>query len=245
MAETNEKALLSHAGRPSTSKAAVWSLVIGILIVPLGPIAPIAAILLATIALTRIRRSAGQVRGKGLAIAGLVVGLIGIPVSVFILVLVLIIPGPLPTNVMCANNLKQIGLALTMYESEHDGIYPPSLSKLYENNEYITLDPYIFVCPSSEEDPPEFTDAADIPDVALWGSYVYVPPSPNDRLSTTPVCWDKQPWHVINTPSEHGVQGRNVLYADGHVSFLRGTDPPEATKTSLSGQSEAVADPAP
>jgi hypothetical protein len=64
---------------PQTSGLAVWSLVLGILSLPcLSIFSAIPAVICGHKALSRINYSRGSLSGKGLAIAGLVTGYVGI-----------------------------------------------------------------------------------------------------------------------------------------------------------------------
>ena len=75
-------------------------------------------------------------------------------------------------QVVCANNLRQIGLALLMYTHDHDGWMMPTISGNYNWNRWLMelgyvpnaheygyrIKPYttIFFCPSAKEDSPSY-----------------------------------------------------------------------------------------
>jgi hypothetical protein len=61
---------------PETSGKAIFSLVCGILF--LFPLTAIAAVLFGHLSLSEIRRSAGRLSGKGLAVTGLILGYVGV-----------------------------------------------------------------------------------------------------------------------------------------------------------------------
>ena len=110
----------SGAAQPKTSDLAIWSLVLGILgfvllVVCIGPLFAIPGVLCGHIALSKINRSSGTLTGQGLAIAGLVMGYLGI-----LLTLILLPAIAIPNFVkarqtaqinMCLNNLRQIDAA--------------------------------------------------------------------------------------------------------------------------------------
>jgi len=74
-----------------TSNEAIWSLVLGILsLVCLGLIAGIPAVILGTIAKKKISASGGNIRGQGLATAGLVMGWVSIGLSAAFILLMII-----------------------------------------------------------------------------------------------------------------------------------------------------------
>lgn len=101
-------------------------------------------------------------------------------------------------KVQCANNLREIGLAMYIYAREHDGRFPPSIEKLYEEN-YLgdrrTVD-----CPASSTQ-----GAPDAPD------YIYTPGlSARDRSDLV---------LVRDSKGNHAKGGGNVLYVDGTVDW--------------------------
>lgn len=69
-----------------TAGIAIWSLVLGILgLTCIGPIGAIPAIVCGHIGLSKIKKAAGALSGQGMAIAGLVLGYVGLVLSVLIL----------------------------------------------------------------------------------------------------------------------------------------------------------------
>lgn len=116
----------------------------------------------------------------------------------------------------CANNLKQLGLSMKMFQNENpDELYPPGPHSVYP--EYM-VDTRVLSCPSS--DPSEI-------------SYEFVYPAVNDAfineiasavtgltrealgssaLSLVPI--------VFETHECSASAGRNVLFPDGHVEFI-------------------------
>ena len=109
--------------QPKTSGLAIWSLVLGILGLVLllfcvGPLFAIPGVICGHMAYSRIKRSAGELAGQGLAIAGLVTGYIGIACALVIIPMMLAIAIPnfvkaRETAMMnaCLNNLRQIDAA--------------------------------------------------------------------------------------------------------------------------------------
>jgi hypothetical protein len=68
---------------PRTAPTAIWSLVLGILSFNCGLLfTSIPAVICGHIALSKVRKSGGALRGKGIAIAGLILGYIAIPFGV-------------------------------------------------------------------------------------------------------------------------------------------------------------------
>lgn len=101
----------SYAGAPETSGKAIGSLVCGILF--FIPFCFIAAIVLGHLALSDIKRSAGRLKGQGLAITGLVFGygwILFIPVMLIIAAIA--IPNLLRAN-MAANEASAVATLRT------------------------------------------------------------------------------------------------------------------------------------
>ena len=108
---------------PKTSALSVWSLVLGILSIVgcFSIILAIPGVICGHMALSRIKRSAGALGGKGLAIGGLVTGYIGI--SIFPLLLAIAIPNFIKARSVseengCINNLRLIDSAKQQWALE-------------------------------------------------------------------------------------------------------------------------------
>jgi len=113
-----------------TSGLAIASLVLGICgIFTCGP-AAIIGLILGIIGLSEISKRAEQLKGKGLAIAGIVTSAIGI-VLIPVILMVLLMPAlsrarSQGMNIVSMNNTKQICLAMEMYCDENEGSFPPA-----------------------------------------------------------------------------------------------------------------------
>jgi prepilin-type processing-associated H-X9-DG protein len=112
----------------------------------------------------------------------------------------------------CANNLRQIGLACLMYANEHSGQYPDSLSTVLRDEDITSG---VFVCPSSNDTPAQGpTTQAIVANLTAGGhlSYIYV----GKRLTTAASADTVLAYEPL---TNHGGDGMEVLYADGHVEF--------------------------
>jgi type IV pilus assembly protein PilA len=120
---------------PQTSGKATTSLVCGLLF--FIPLAFVGAIVFGHLALSEIRKSAGRLKGEGLAIAGLVLGyawIVGLPV--ILIVAAIAIPNLLRAR-MAANessavvSIRSLNVAEVSYSTEHSNVgYTCSLADL-------------------------------------------------------------------------------------------------------------------
>jgi len=125
--------------------------------------------------------------------------------------------GPPSLRVACLNNIRQIGLAMIMYAQDHEGAYPSSFGVLLKGGYLPT--PRLLICPASEdcipEDFPEDFKSADLhvlDSVEQWGSYVMVKGLTHEGRKDVIILHDK--------PGNHGGEGRNCYFDDGHVRWL-------------------------
>jgi type II secretory pathway pseudopilin PulG len=121
------------AADAQTSGMAIGSLICGILFLFL-PTA-IAAVILGHISHSQIRKSAGRLKGSGLATVGLVLGYLGILFIPIILIIAAIAIPNLLRSKMAANEAAAVGSLRTLntacltYSTEYGG-FPPSLDAL-------------------------------------------------------------------------------------------------------------------
>ena len=115
----DEKLFISDmAGRTGTSGKAGASLALGVLLF-FGCLSGVPAILLGRRALRDIKLSGGRLRGRKMAIAGIIFGVIGCLIAVAFLPAVHMARQAVD-RAWCANNLKQIGQAMLYYRQSYE-----------------------------------------------------------------------------------------------------------------------------
>ena len=118
----------SSPSQPKTSGLAIWSLVLGILsLTCFSILAAIPGVICGHKALSRIGRAGGSLSGKGIAIAGLVTGYIGIACAILIIPLMMAIAIPNFVKARntaqmnaCINNLRTIDAAKNQWVLDKD-----------------------------------------------------------------------------------------------------------------------------
>jgi len=125
---------LQSQGKPSgaakTSGLAIASLILGILGFCTFGIAGIVGFILGIVGLIAISKSAGRLKGQGLAITGTVVSAVSL-ITLFIALLMAILMPALAQardqgrTAVSLNNVKQLCLATLMYCDENEQKFPP------------------------------------------------------------------------------------------------------------------------
>ncbi|WP_395736629.1 DUF4190 domain-containing protein [Prosthecobacter sp.] len=140
---------VSPGGQPAmavapqgTSGLAIASLVFGILVFLTFGLAGLPAVILGHIGLSKINKSNGALKGRGMAIAGLVMGYLGFGLTFIAILASLAVPAftsvqSKGNQMKAVNNARQLVLAMRQYSADHDGSFPPTLESLYEE-QYVT-----------------------------------------------------------------------------------------------------------
>ncbi len=197
-----DSAVQEAALQARRSGLAVASLVLGILtFVPPLTLAAIPAVICGHKALRKIKGSPDSLRGHRAALAGTIMGWLGI-VLAFV-----VFPMTLPAlshareryrRISCASNLHSLILTIDTYSMDYDSFYPDKLSRLYPN--YVsTLE--IFKCPSTNH------QVSSPERIEEDGSYIYVHGLTEKHPPDTLVLYDKPGNH-----NRYGTPGRNEAY---------------------------------
>jgi prepilin-type N-terminal cleavage/methylation domain-containing protein/prepilin-type processing-associated H-X9-DG protein len=139
----------------------------------------------------------------------------------------------------CLSNLRQIGMAFIMYAGESRGRYPNANPPLtaksyvptnqlltYVANRYLSGTPAVFHCPSDRDPVPDRIETADyaLPNSARVSYDFYTirwqpefGPLLGKLKGEAPLAWDLGGGSAKPDPDQnHGIQGGNVVFADGH-----------------------------
>ena len=181
---------------PRISALATACLIFGVLgvLCALPVVGPIMAFALGTLALARIGLSENRIIGQGRAIAGMILGILGLATNYFMFSLALQAKHQ-GSAARCVSNVHQIGLAISTYADVHNGTIPRDFGDL---RLYLPNLDKLLICPAA-------TDT---------NRYSY-------ELVNVTNRWDVSPKLIILReiePRHHGA--RTVLFADGHVEQI-------------------------
>jgi prepilin-type processing-associated H-X9-DG protein len=205
-----------------TSGLAITSLVLGILSIFTLFLTALPAIIFGIVGLVKIEKSRGQLKGKGLAIAGIAVPIVMLP---FVAMLMAIMMPALAQarfqaqRIVCANNLKQLGLATIMYANDNNSKYPTSdkwcdLIEQYHKNDKL------YVCPSAEQGKCNYAINKNLPEYSTLSKRA----SELVLLFESKPGWNRSGGPELLTTENHRGEGCNVVFCDGHVEFVKTED---------------------
>lgn len=208
-----------------TSGSAIAALVLGILsFCCFGPLTGIPAIICGIIALTAISGSYGQMKGKGLAIGGIVMGALSfimIGLMAAIMLPALARAREAARRASCQNNLKQAGLIFYLYSDERpDGLFPQLSAQkgclMFQGTEVYPdylADPRILHCPSDAEAYEAGAGADSINDDSyLYLGYILENEAQLRLLAEAYHSPEFDPTQDIKVPPGQGNGGSDTLY---------------------------------
>ena len=110
------------------------------------------------------------------------------------------------SQIKCASNLRSVGQAVDLYSRENAGVFPPDLQTVLATQQ---ISAESFTCPRSSD-----TGAKAPSGLAQPGhcSYIYVGASLSAK--SDPDCIV-----ALEDPANHDLEGGQILFADGHVSW--------------------------
>src|ERR1041385_7989988 len=145
-------AMLAAAGLPvRTSGLAIASLVLGCL--GFCFINPILGAIFGIVAQRKIKLSNGQLTGRGLALAGIIVSVVlfipSLAITAAFFLPALAAGKAKAQTINCVNHMKQLALAVRVYANDHDDHYPPAATWCDAIKPSVGQD-QIFKCPVGE-----------------------------------------------------------------------------------------------
>jgi hypothetical protein len=204
-----------YKGPTETSGKAIGSLICGVLFF-FFPVA-IVAILLGHLSLSEIRQAGGRLTGRGLAIAGLVLGYAGISFMPILIIAAIAIPNLLRAR-MAANEASAIGSiriiesAAVRYQVAYSDGYPLNLEAMGgDESRPATCDHPQLIDPmlaSGRKNGYEFTFAATLP-----VGFLLVPPPPAAAAKGCTMAGGPA-YELHADPITRGTTGLRSFYAD-------------------------------
>ena len=204
-----------------TCGMAIAALVLAILSPFTCFLSAIPAIILGIVALVQISKSAGQLKGVGLAITGIALPVVLLPfVAILILFPALARTRQLALQVHCAANMSELGRAILIYTNDQDGF--PDTSKWCDLLiEHAGAKRSIFHCKASAA-PPHTCSYAMNKNLENFDKD-NVPPDMVVLFETKP-SWNQVGGPELLTTDNHQGLGCNVLFMDNHVEFIKTRD---------------------
>jgi prepilin-type processing-associated H-X9-DG protein len=191
--------------KPPVARVAMAALIVGLL--GFIPLACIAAIVLGWVGLKRTQDSG--VRGRGLAITGLVLGIVWLVLSVASIPAI-IQARRAARQIQCASNLRQIGMVLMMYANSNSGFLPPDLPTGAAAVGVTSTQ--LFVCSESTDTPARNMGTVNS---GKHLSYIYL--GAGKQLMS---LQNAAGVVLVYETAQHHRGGVNALFADGHVELL-------------------------
>jgi prepilin-type processing-associated H-X9-DG protein len=140
-----------QAGVIKTSGCAIASFILGILSLFLCFITALPAIICGIVALIKIGNSDARLKGTGLAITGMVLPIITVPIMLIVFLMpVLSKTSQIAERVVCSTNLKGLGTAIIVYANDYDDMPPTTDMWCDLLITKVDVSPKSFVCPDSD-----------------------------------------------------------------------------------------------
>ncbi len=214
-----------------TSGLAITSLVLAILSFFTLFLTMIPAMIVGIVSLVKIEKSGGQLKGKGLAIAGIAAPAVMLP-FVAGMMMAILLPALAQTRqiarrTLCATNLSGLGKAMLIYAADCNEMYPCTSNWCDLLKPYCESNEEIFTCPSAGKRRCRYVCTQ-----AEKGRCYYAinpnarPNAPPDvvLLFETHSGWNQSGGPEILSTENHNGEGCNVLFNDLHVRFIKTED---------------------
>ncbi len=202
----------------TTSQAAVAALVLGILVFFTCGITALPAIICGIVALVKISGSNGLLKGKGMAITGLVlpaVFIIIVPLPLAILLPALSRTKAIVQRVGCETNLRGLSMAMTLYGNDYDDEAPTADEWCDLLIQEVEVSPRSFRCPAAPEGGCNYALNKNFRDMSG------PEPARTVAIFESRAGWNQAGGPELLTTEYHDGEGCNVAFGDGHTEFVR------------------------
>ena len=205
-----------------TSGLAIASLVLAILSPFTCFITAIPAVIMGIVVLVKISHSRGQLKGTGLAITGIALPVLLVPV--FALLMGILFPALARTRqiafrVVCGTNMSGLGRAMLIYANDYDDEFPTSSKWCDLLIEHAEVTPAMFRCKGALEGPCNYAMNKNV-----WNFSKRDTPPDMVVLFETHPGWNQVGGPEMLTTDNHQGEGCNVLFADNSVRFIKTRD---------------------
>jgi prepilin-type processing-associated H-X9-DG protein len=216
-----QQAVSVMGAEPKTSGLAIASLVMGILTLFCSLFMAIPAIICGIIALVKIGKSNGQLKGNGFAIAGIVVpavlSLVIVPLLLAILMPVLSRTKHIAQRVVCGTNLKGLSTAMMVYANDYDDQYPTPEQWCDLLIQEVDVSPKSFQCPLDPEGTFSYAINENAHKIETGRSPAQFVVLFESNLGRNGVGGMDD---VVLRHNQHQGIGGNITFADGHTEFV-------------------------
>jgi prepilin-type processing-associated H-X9-DG protein len=206
---------------PKTCGLAIASLVMGILTLFCSLFMAIPAIICGIIALVKIGKSQGQLKGNGFAIAGIVVpavlSLVIVPLLLAILMPALAKAKVVAQRTVCATNLKGLSMAMYVYANDYDDQYPTQDQWCDLLIQEADVSPVSFHCPETPEGIFGYAINKNLYKIKLGQGSVQMVAIFEADLGRNGFGGIDD---VVLRHDQHQGTGCNIAFADGHIEFV-------------------------
>ena len=181
-------------------------------------ITAIPAFILGLVSIFKIEKSAGKLKGKGLAIAGVAVPAVVMP---FALMLGILLPALarvrcVSYRMVCGTNMSGLGKAMMIYSNDYDDKFPTSSKWCDLLIDHAEVSPLHLQCKGATEGPCNYAMNDNIDKLNINSA----PPDMVLLFETHP-GWNQSGGPELLTTENHQDDGCTVLFVDGHVEFVR------------------------
>jgi len=215
---------LDRSGSPGanepakTSGLAIAALILGILSFFTCYITLIPAVIVGAISLFKIGNSKGRLKGLGLAITGIALPVILIPVFAIVMAIFMPALGSVKVQaqkLVCGTNMKGMANAIQVYQFDFNDEYPTGSKWCDLLMTHADVGPKSFVCQSGQQGRSHYA----LNENALKLGQ-HAPPNMVLMFECQP-GWNQVGGPELITTENHQGEGCNVMHVDGSVIFVR------------------------